>query len=246
MKKIYYLLSLCIIGLILACNNQSTKNKENKDILTTNLDGTITIKGRVLVQETNQPPKGINTINISNKWKFEIKERGVKGENQRVYLDKNGYYQITIEKGDTMQFIANNIIYKQSLIHYKVADFTKNSTINFTVKTDSTPYLDGISKFPQAKPLLDKFLNDTDPEKTFNFSGTIINKETNKPINGLPIFINYHQNTIGTTAHHLTNEQGEFKLNVPYNTLLRFSASNSPNRTQKIYVTKDTIANILF
>lgn len=214
--------------------------------LTTNLDGSLTIQGRVLVKETNQPPTGITTVNIANKWKFEIKERGIKGENEKVYVDKNGYYRITIQKGDTIQLIPNNLIYKEITPNNKITGIEKNSTINFTLQTDSMPYLNGVRNYPHMKAKMDSFLHATNPEKILTVSGIVTNKETGKPIKGLAIYVLFQHNTRYINTHHLTDEYGQYTLNVPYHSNLSFEAANYPKRTQDLTVIKDTVANILF
>ncbi|MHC5354569.1 hypothetical protein ACYSNX_10405 [Myroides sp. LJL115] len=244
MKNIIFLLSLCSIGLILACSNLTSM--DTKEELTTNLDGSITIQGRVLVKETNQPPSGITSVNIANRWKFEIKDRRVKGENEKVFVDNNGYYRITIQKGDTIQLIPNNLIYKQITPNNKITGIEKNSTINFTLQTDSMPYLNGIKNYPHTKARIDRFLNETNPEEILTVSGIVKDKETGKLVKGLAIYVRFQHNTRYINTHHLTDEYGQYTLNVPYNSNLSFEAANYPKRTQELTVFKDTVANILF
>lgn len=237
MKKIILLLSLCFIGLIISCTNSTTISPNNLVTLNDKNDS-ITIQGRVFVKGSDLPPVGINTVNISNKWNFYKKSLNAKGENQRVFVDTKGYYNIKIQKGDTLQFIPYSKLYKNTYKNYKLHGLDKSQTINFTVDIDSILYY----KLQKDNSLSPFTYLDLNPDKLFKTSGVIINKDTKKPMENVLISSVHDSNTLGNSTHCLTDENGKFSLNLPDKSLILIDPLN-PLR-QQILVTKDTILTI--
>ncbi|MHC5354714.1 hypothetical protein ACYSNX_11180 [Myroides sp. LJL115] len=232
MKTIINIIPMLFAGLLLSCTNSIDNN------LRSNLDGTITIQGRVLVEGTNTPPQGINTLNITNRWIDSNK-----GENEMAYIDKKGFYRITIQKGDTLKLMPNYLIYKKRIHKHTITDLHKNQIINFTVHLDSTVYKEIIQKSPNSKKKLDKLLNNINPNKLISISGTVLNKNTGKPIVGLPISPISIENAKGLGSFNLTNEYGQFSIRVPQNISVGFNTLHE-NRSTYVTASKDTILTL--
>ena len=244
MKNIKNLLSLSLIGLVLSCQQAPSSLNNSQEVLKTNLDGTITIQGRVLVAQTNEPPIGVNSIDITNRWVYSNKEKNLKGDNEKVYIDKNGYYRITIQKGDTIKLNTFQYLYKTNLPQYSLTNIESNSIINFTINTDSTVYKRIEKVSPEAKASLDQFIAEANPEKLVTIAGTVKDKSTHLPLTNLLITISYIQNSRGMALFHLSDEQGNFSITVPQKATLQFNPW-SKTRYFEISSTKDTVVNIL-
>ncbi|MHC5310888.1 hypothetical protein ACYSNM_12655 [Myroides sp. LJL116] len=236
MKKINLLFSLsCIcLGFITSCDNLHTPIIESNPLLQ-NVDGTITIQGRVLVKNTNTPPEGVNTINIANKWKFFKKNLNAKGENEKVFVDKDGYYNITINKGDTIQFLPYHHFYKQKKPSYNLHSFENNQIVNFLVE----PIDSSIGEQIVSKSYKNKEIFNVNPNKLVTLAGTVISKETGKPLENIMIMSPFYYTTLGYTTHHLTNKEGQFIITIPQNSIIAISSNTDSTITN--YIEKDTI-----
>lgn len=230
------MLSLCIfcLGLIMACDKLPVQSTENTPALH-NRHEKITIQGRVIDKNTNEPPQGIHTVNIANKWKFYKESMKSRGENERVFVNKDGYYSITIKKEDTIQFIPYHQYYKQNKPTYKLYGFENNQIINFYVEAKNLLIQEEIENNISTKSEL---LN-LNPSKLVTLSGTVLNKETGKPIENITILSVYDTNTSGGSTQHLTNEEGHFMITLPQNSLVVIN----PLTPSKVItnVQKDTI-----
>ena len=244
MKNIKNLLSLSLIGLVLSCQQAPSSLNNSQEVLKTNLDGTITIQGRVLVAQTNEPPIGVNSIDITNRWVNSNREKNVKGDNEKVYIDKNGYYRITIQKGDTIKLNTFQYLYKTNLPQYSLTNIEQNNILNFTIDIDSTVYKRVEKVSSEAKVSLDQFIAKVNSDKLVTIAGTVNDKSTNLPITGVLITIPYIQNSRGIVLYHLSDEQGNFSITVPQNATLKFNP-RSKTRYFEISSTKDTVVNIL-
>lgn len=236
MKKIQLLLSLSFIclGLITSCDNLPEQTVENQPLFE-NIDGTITIQGRVLVKNTNKPPIGINTVNIANKWKFYKEELNAKGENEKVFVNKEGYYKITIQKEDTIQLIPYKHFYKQNNPAYKLHGLKKNQIVNFYIETES-PLIE--QQIENKSGPGEKIFN-VNPNKLVTLAGKVINKKTGKPLENVMVMSVFNYSTLGCVTHHLTDKDGQFVITLPQNSLVAISSDIHPSPTNVIQ--KDTI-----
>lgn len=245
-KKHFPSISIAILSLtlLISCNyiNQTTKySSDIKDSI--NLNGSITIQGRLTLIGTNNPPTGVNTVNISNKWVSRNNRTKLKGINQRVYVDKKGYYSITIEKGDTLVLIPNNLFYKTSIPNYTLANLNKNKTINFTLIPDSTNYKKLIQQRSELTERILENLHLIDTDTLLTITGIINNKETMKPLQNIDIVELGVPNTTGSVSHTFTDIQGYFKITVPKNSNIMINGFNLQSRLH-FFPTRDTIINL--
>lgn len=241
MKHIYYFTSLVILSISIACSDLIPIDQNISKELKTNLDGSITIQGRVLVEGTNEPPKGITSVNIANKWKYKTPDGN--GQNEAVFVDKDGYYLITIEKGDTLILVTNGLFYKSKLPSYTLINLDHNQIQNFTLQVDSTNYNNIVKNAPHNLVEIEKEMDRINIQKMVTISGTVLNKNNGKPISGLPVSQRFIRNAVGTASFHLTNKQGQFSISVPQYSSIGFN-SLSKTRTATVYASKDTIVNI--
>lgn len=225
---------LCLLFTALqACNslNNSTSVKTTSSF--------ITIKGRVTVQGTDSVPLGLTSVNIANKWVWKDDELQAYGENKRVFVDKKGYYTIEIQKGDTLTFIPNHVIYGRDL--YTFPNLQESQTINIEIKYDKDAYQKQIKDNHELKANLDRHIKEVNPEKLVSVSGTIYSKKSNKPLKNVDVGSAFNNTTHGTGTFHLTNSKGEFHLKVPQGNLCSI-ISLSPNAID-FYPQNDTIIN---
>lgn len=241
MQYIYYLIGIAILNLSIACSNPVPINQDTGNNLKQNLDGSITIQGRVLVEGTNEPPKGITAVNIANKWKFSTPD-GI-GQNEAVFVDKDGYYVITIQKGDTLTLMPSILYYKSNTPQYTLINLDHNQTHNFTIKLDSTNYKNAAKNAPDFLQEIEKEFDRVNLKKMVTISGTVINKTTGKPISGLPVSQRLIRNSTGSGSLHLTNKEGQFTITVPQYSTIDFNVL-SKTRSATLYTSKDTIVNI--
>ncbi|MHC5201471.1 hypothetical protein ACYSNV_04520 [Myroides sp. LJL119] len=235
---------LTLISLPLSCNLKWSEKQLNKPFIQ-NIDGTITIQGRVIDPITNLPPEGITTINISNKWKWLVKIPGVpkNGENEKVFLDKKGFFSITINKEDTIQVLPTKLLYQTNLHNYKITNLKNNQILNFTVKRDSTIYKEVLKSDPRAKEILATYLSQSNPEKIITISGTIASKITQKPIANASVGVFGINNITGAMTFHMTDNYGQFSMQVPKNSIFILNPATPQSKYFK--VTNDTVINIL-
>ncbi|EHO13120.1 hypothetical protein HMPREF9714_00954 [Myroides odoratimimus CCUG 12901] len=205
-------------------------------------DNKITIQGRVTVKATDSVPLGLTTMNIKNKWVWKNQELQVYGENERVFVDKKGYYKIQIEKTDTLVLIPNYIIYGRDTAAYTFTDFTKDEILNISVEPKNKEYEAQVKNNPTLKNYLDKHVQTVDPEKLITIKGNIYSKKTQKPLKNVDVGSAFNNNTEGTGTYHLTDTNGAFSIKVPKGSMCSVW-SLSPN-VIRFYPQNDTIVNL--
>lgn len=242
MKNSIFFLSLFTISFFIACTNYPTTTESSNNSLTSNVDGTITIQGKVSVYGSDLPPVGISSVTIANKWVFESKNKMVKGDNEKVYIDKNGFYRITINKNDTIKLVPSYLFYKTNLPQYALSNLDKSQVINFTVYPDSTAFKNVYNYSTKARVRLEKFIKNASIDTLVTVAGTVTNTKK-KPLINLPVSASFLTNSMGVGTYHTTNEAGQFIIVVPKNTPIRFNPL-SRSRTAEVLATQDTIINI--
>lgn len=243
MKAIHIFISLILLGLLLSCNKLQHKKIDNYTSLTP--ANTFTIRGQVIVEGSNIPLKGLNIVNIKNRWKHFIKQANIGGENERVFVNTQGYYEISVKKGDTIIFSPNEFIYKTSFPNYIVTNFDKDMIVNFQVQIDSTRYKERVKSFPEVKEKLDYFLNNINPDKLYTIQGIIKDKHTKKPLKNIIVSSNFDSNTNRISTHNLTDEYGYFSMTYPENQTITISPL-IPEKRLDLQAIKDTLIEILY
>ncbi len=233
-KNIVLLVIIAIIlSLLFACSFTLNTKIQNDYIL---------IQGRVTLEGTDSVPLGITSVNIENNWVWKDDNLQAYGENKRVFVDKKGYYAIYIRKNDTLVFIPNHILYGSNITPYTYTNLQENQTLNVQIKKDTKTYESLVNNNPLLKANLDKHLKQVDIEPLVTVTGTIRSKKTNKPLKNVDVGSAFNNSTFGTGTYHLTNENGEFKIQLHKGNL--FSVlSLSPNSIE-FYPQRDTIVNL--
>lgn len=232
-SQIIYCL-LLTIGLIIGCKSVTAPSK-----LT---DNKITIQGKVTITGTDSVPLGLTTMNIKNKWVWKDQALQVYGENERVFVDKKGYYKIQIDKTDTLVLIPNHIIYGRDLTAYAFTGFTKNQTLNISVESKTQEYKAQIKDNVKLRSYLDKHLQTVNPEKLITIKGNIYSKKTQKPLKNIDVGSAFNNNTEALGTFHLTDSNGGFNIKIPKGNMCSIWAL-SPN-VIRLYPQNDTIINL--
>lgn len=214
---------------------------KNKNYNQANPDGSITISGKVTVAETGKPPLGITTMNVANKWVWQDPELNAYGDNEKVYVDKQGQYSITIQPGDTLMLIPNPLIYGRKK-RYLYTGFKHNQTLDIQVKEDAKSYAKLQKELPEAYENLQKHIQQSDPEQLITVSGTVISETTNRPVYRTMVSVGFVTNTKGTGTYHLTDKEGKFSIQLPKGNLLSINGL-MPNSVQ-LYPQSDTVVQI--
>lgn len=225
---------LLVIALFMGCNSLSEPSKL--------VDNKITIQGSVSVAGTDSVPLGLTTMNIKNKWAWKDKTLEAYGENDRVFVDKKGYYKIQIEKSDTLVLIPNHIIYGRDMAQYTFSGFTKDKILNITVKPQMQEYQAQIKDNAQLKVYLEKHLKTVNPEKLITIQGNIYSKKTQKPLKNIDVGSAFNNNTEGIGTYHLTDSNGSFSIKVAKGNMCSIYAL-SPD-VVRFYPENDTIVKI--
>ncbi|MDM1379904.1 hypothetical protein [Myroides marinus] len=227
-----------LIGILLtACKSNTHTNRRVADN-----NKNIVIQGRVLVQGTDSAPLGLTTINIKNKWIWKDESQKAYGENKRVFVDKKGYYKITIEKGDTLMVIPNHIIYGRDVSKYTFANLDKSQTIDIEVNKDEAGYQNLINSNEVLKSNIENLIKNVDPEQLVSVRGTIKSKKTNQPLKNVDISSAFNNNVMGIGTYHLTDQFGNFDLKVPKGNLCSIQALSA--NAIRFTAQNDTIINL--
>lgn len=234
------ILYFLLIGVLLT----SCKSNFNNHIVTsiTDNDKNIIIQGRVSVLGTNSAPSGLTTVNIKNKWVWKDESQKAYGENKRVFVDKKGYYKITIEKGDTLVVVPNHVIYGRDTNKYTFANLDKSQTLDIELTKDEIGYQSLISDNQVLKSNIDNLIKNVDPEHLVSVSGTIKSKKTNQPLKNVDVSSAFNNNVMGIGTYHLTDQFGNFDLKVPKGNLCSIQALSA--NAIRFTAQKDTIINL--
>lgn len=245
-------LYICLINLLfmLSCQNKEQTNSTEPQHTTNqeNLDGSITIQGRITLKGTEKTPLGITTINNKNKWVFtkkltnhlSTKNKTALGENQRVFVNKNGYYKITIDKNDTLVLIPSPYLYKHPKF---ITGLTKSQTLN--IELEALP-LKVIQEFEKQTPLgyqaFIKQLKNANTDSLVTVSGTIYKTNSEIPLENVPITTSFVLNTSGASTFHLTDNYGQFTIRTPKHSHI---VINGMKKNYTAFVVKnDTVINL--
>ncbi|WP_121966885.1 hypothetical protein [Myroides sp. N17-2] len=227
-----------MIGILLA----SCKSNTHTTRRVTDNNENIVIQGRVLVQGTDSVPLGLTTINIKNKWIWKDESQKAYGENKRVFVDKKGYYKITIEKGDTLMVVPNHIIYGRDVSKYTFANLDKSQIIDIEVNKDEAGYQNLINSNEVLKSNIKNLIKNVDPEQLVSVRGTIKSKKTNQPLKNVDISSAFNNNVMGIGTYHLTDRFGNFDLKVPKGNLCSIQALSA--NAIRFTAQNDTIINL--
>lgn len=225
--------SILILFLFYACSPMLSNKVQNDSIL---------IQGRVTLLGTDSIPLGITSVNIKNKWVWKDENLEAYGENKRVFIDKEGYYKIHIQKNDTLVFIPNHILYGNNIDQYTYSNLNESQTLNVQIKKDTKSYEALTKNNPVLKANLEKHLKSIDLETLVTVSGTVYSKETHKPLKNVDVGSAFNNSTFGTGTYHLTDEKGEFKLQLHKGSL--FSVLSLSQNSIGFYPKRDTIVNL--
>lgn len=236
MKSLYIKISTTLFAFILLCLTQVACKS-------TKLNTTgITIQGRVTVLGTESAPLGLTTVNIKNKWSWKDESLPAYGENKRVFANKQGYYKINIEKGDTLVIIPNHVIYGRDINKYTFVKLDKSQTINVEITEDKIGYQKLIENNPVLETNIINHIKNVNPEQLVSISGTIKSKKTNQPLKNVDVGSGFNNNVLGIGTYHLTDNKGNFNLRIPKGNLCSIQAL-SPNAIRFI-AKNDTIINL--
>lgn len=217
-----HLVNIITLTLISTFSFHSTQNLKPNSIarksetMVENLDGSITIQGRVTVKGTETPPLGITTMNVANKWITKLDNQIIHGENQHVYIDKKGYYNITIQKGDDLTLIPNQYLYKD-FKNYSYTNLQLSQVLNIQVEPDLEKLTNLEKKSPFIVQNLRKHLEEADTDSLIKIAGRIYNRKNNKPLQKVVVSPSFLLNTKNIASYHLTDKKGQFFLVVPKN-----------------------------
>ncbi|MCA4807004.1 hypothetical protein [Myroides odoratimimus] len=250
-KLISYLL---LSSFLLACqeNKPLTSIEPEQTSCQENLDGSITIQGKITLKGSQKAPLGVTSMNISNKWSFSkdlskfvkqgssTKKTIAFGENKRVFVDKNGYYKITISKNDTLMLIPTPYLYKQPK---QITGLTKSQILNIELESLPLEVVRDLEKRDTyAYTTFYNYLQKVNPDSIITVSGTIYKANTKEALENIYIVSNFSNNTMGAATHHLTDKYGQFTIKTPKNSSLLINGISQ----NKFYLTpkNDTIINL--
>lgn len=255
MKAIIILIITCVVSLFifLSCQDKQLNTTEQLQPSTCleNLDGSITIQGRITVKNTNDAPLGVTTVNIKNKWAFSkditsfLKEESPRkkiayGENKMAFVNKQGYYKITIDKNDTLTLIPDKFLYKKPKY---ITGLTKSQILNIELEPLPQQIIqDFEKKNPLAYQNYYNFLNTVNQDSLVTISGIVSKKKTKTPLENIYIVNSFLYNTEGASSFHFTDKYGQFSLKSPKNSqiLITDGHSNHIDFTAK----NDTVINL--
>lgn len=248
-KNILYTF-LIILFFLLSCQNKKKDNSTDpqQSSCQDNLDGSITIQGRITLKGTKEVPLGVTTMNIKNKWVFTkdltkplaTKKKIALGENLRVFVNKDGYYRITIDKNDTLALIPMPYLYKRPKF---IVGLTKSQTLNIELEA---LHLEVVQNFEKESALgykaFYKQLINVSPDTLITISGIIHKVNSSIPLENVPITTSFVSNTNGTSTFHLSDEYGQFIIQTPKNShiVINGMASNYVDFLAK----RDTVLNL--
>ncbi|MFD0701285.1 hypothetical protein [Myroides pelagicus] len=242
----YLILSFCLFS----CqeNKRSNSIESEQNYSQENLDGSITIQGKVTLKGNQKAPLGVTTMNVKNKWVYTKdmskpsakKKRIALGENKRVFINKDGYYKITISKNDTLALIPAPYLYKAPK---HITGLTKSQTIN--IELEALP-LETVEDFKKQNPLgyqvFYNQLKSVNPDSLITISGTVYSAKSKKPLNNISVATSFIANTNGVATFRLTDKYGQFTIQSPKNNHI---VINGLARNYVSFVAiNDTIINI--
>ncbi|MEK6494820.1 hypothetical protein [Myroides odoratimimus] len=255
MRTKVILIITCVVNLFifLSCQDKqlNTKEQPQTNSCLENLDGSITIQGQITVKNTDNAPLGVTTVNIKNKWAFSkditkfLKEESPRkkiayGQNKMAFVNKQGYYKITIDKNDTLALIPDKFLYKQPK---HITGLTQNQIINIELEPLPQQIIqDFEKKNPSAYQTYYNFLNTVNQDNLITVSGIVNKKKTKTPLENIYIVNSFLYNTEGASSFHFTDKYGQFSLKSPKNSqiLITDGHSNHIDFTAK----NDTIINL--
>lgn len=237
-----YIITYLLLLPFLIPNSKTLDSSKNKIHYSSN--DSITIKGKVFIKNTKEAPLSLTTINIKNVWNWIDNDlnKGLLGENKRVYVNKKGNYSIKIKKGDTLVLLANTKLYKRDRAHI-IENIQDNQTINFVL----TPNDLALEETKQNSVVYNNLLNHiktVNPEKLVTVKGQILNKETQKPIRAIPISQPWVYNTNNAITFHLTDSLGKFSITVPKGDLISINSLAQESKRLVFSPQNDTIINL--
>lgn len=237
MKTLILNICLLLIFLIIACKPVSIPTST----LYTSKNDSIIIRGQITVENSGLPPQGLVTINIKNSWKWANGK--IKGENNRVFANKKGEYEIHIKKGDTLTLIANTKLYKREAIHTTNALY-QSQNIDFQLTKNNEALENTKQNFTVYNNLI-KHIKNVNPDSLITIKGTVINRYSKKPIKSVLIMQPWVYNTDNYLTFNLTDSLGKFSMQIPKEDLITINSLDKESQRIILYPKKDTIVNIV-
>ena len=215
-----FIMILALLLSLFSCQTSNTSrlnvSKKTTNVKPQNIDGSITIQGKVTIKGTDTPPLGITTMNVSNKWITKVDNQIIHGENQHVYVNQQGYYSITIEKGDNLVLIPNPFLYKD-FSNYSYTNLQESQVLNIQVEEDFDKLIELEKNNPLIAENLRKHLNEANVDTLIQIAGRVYNQKTMKPLQKVVVSPSFLLNTKNIGTYHLTDKRGQFFLTVPKN-----------------------------
>ncbi|MEC4115093.1 hypothetical protein VSO92_13390 [Myroides pelagicus] len=246
---IYFILPIFLFS----CQEQKKETTENSNLISVekNTDNKITIQGKITLKGSQKAPLGVTTMNVKNRWAFKkditkfLKEPSPKktiayGENERVFVNKDGYYKITINKNDTLQLISTPYLYKYTK---QITGLNKSQTLNIEIENLPLESLESFKKeYPLGYKIFYNYLNQVNPDSLITVSGTIFSSNTKIPLENIDVATSFLYNTRGSNTFHFTDKNGQFNIKAPKNSHILINGMKS-NYTDFI-AKKDTIIHL--
>lgn len=188
---------------------------------------TVTIKGKITVKDTGKPPVGIITVNEKGVADYMVMG-DIIGTNRHTFVEKDGSFKFTINKGGTIVLKDGGGRYMQ---YPAITDLNESKTINIE-----------LNKRPKNKdPRKNRSDELTDYEKGFDIhkrvkvKGMIVDAE-GKPVDNVTIFQRnvYKGDMNYTIAHTLSNKDGSFSYEVQKGSVICFFSPGLEGQQHKI------------
>lgn len=223
MKNTYILFYFLLLSPLFILTNLWAQKKE-----------TVTITGKVTVKDTGKPPIGI--ITVSDKGTVDYYAAGDFPSTYRhTFLEKDGSFTFTINKGGTIVIQDGGNRYKQIILKDLKLSQNLALTLDRTKRTNPPAY--------SANELL-AHEKKTDIHKRIKINGKITDP-SGKPIENAVISQPdvFTDEVTQSTAHTTTDKNGNYSYTVLKGGRISFTAGRDFKR-ETLTATKDTVINI--
>ncbi|SFJ19923.1 peptidase associated/transthyretin-like domain-containing protein [Myroides guanonis] len=194
---------------------------------------TVTITGKITVKDTGKPPIGIITIaekGVADYWA----DGDNIGTNRHTFVEKDGSYKFTINKGGTIVIQDGFNRYMPTTIRNINENQTKDLFFRLSKRTNPPAY--------PANELTD-FEKKIDIHKRIKISGKITDP-SGKPIGNATIaqFDVYGERVPGNIAHTTSAKDGKYEYTVLKGG--RIAIVSQGFEMKQFTATKDTVINV--
>lgn len=193
----------------------------------------VTITGKITAKDTGKPPLGIISViqkGTVDYWAIE----GVIGTNRHTFVEKDGTFTFTINKGDTIQIHDGYNRYNPT----QLVNLTKSKHVDFTLeptyRKDPPPY-------PSDKLL--PYEKKIDIHKRIKVTGKVTHAD-GRPMQNVTIaqLDVYMQKIPGLWAHTVSDKNGKFSYTILKGGRIAFMGPDY--ETQLFTPTTDTVINL--